>query len=263
MSTSATALATMPVLHAAGYHEGNRQVPFHSHPHSELILPLRGEIGIDVESRSFAGRAGTLYIMPAGVPHNQRGQGYWRTLCVLFSHSPHLFSDSARTLDIDADKILRRWLGDLATLYETKGAETAAAGLLFCVLARISSLEHTLALENTLHPSLAVAAQFLLDHVSQEFDAQRLAAAACSSYSHLSALFRRQFGCGPLKYHQNLRMERACKLLRNPYLRLDEIARQIGYSDTNYFVRLFRQIRGIPPGQWRSKYLNAADSESK
>ncbi len=253
MPTEPGNVILLPVLHGAGYAENVRPVAFHSHPHRELILQLSGEIGVDIGPQYFSGPPGTLYIMPAKIPHNQRGEGHWRTLCVLFSQARPLLSEEPSILDVGSDAVLRRWLEDLAALYAVQGNEATCTGLLFCVLTRIGELERRRWTAQALHPRLALAMQYLHEHVLEEFDARRLAAVACASYSHLSALFRRQFGCGPLKYQQDLRLDHAGKLLQNPYLSIGDVARQTGYASTNYFVRLFRQRHGVPPGQWRKE----------
>jgi AraC-like DNA-binding protein len=89
--------------------------------------------------------------------------------------------------------------------------------------------------------------------------ADELSAAAHTSYSHLSTLFRAAFGCGPMRFHLNHRMERAETLLQNPYISVGEVAAQLGFDDANYFVRLFRQTHGLSPNRWR-KAVAAAEN---
>jgi AraC-like DNA-binding protein len=49
------------------------------------------------------------------------------------------------------------------------------------------------------------------------------------------------------------RRERALLLLRSPKLSLDEVAEQLGYSDTSNFRRAFRRWTGVSPGTYRRK----------
>jgi transcriptional regulator GlxA family with amidase domain len=92
-------------------------------------------------------------------------------------------------------------------------------------------------------------------NLHQALTLRSVARAVGVSASHLSALFAAQCGVGPMHYLQRLRVERACWLLSNPYLRIHEVAEACGYEDVNYFTRLFRRSLGISPGHWRTKRL--------
>jgi len=225
----------------------------HAHDATELVYTVRGELAIDCQQKSFPGRDGTLYILPAHVDHNQSSNGPWQTWCILYYDGEHLLPQTPRTLDVILVPEVPRFIDELCNLHALKDSVAAPVceGLLFALLSRLAEIEHIRQDIGALHPRLAAAVTFIHEHSTENFDADTLASVACASYSHLGALFRERFGCGPLKYQQNLRMELARKLLLNPYLSMDEVARQTGFSDTNYFVRLFRKSNGVPPGQWR------------
>ena len=249
------ALVRLPRLKSVLHHDGERQVPFHVHDTPELVYTVDGDVRIDVDGRALAGRAGILYVLPAKVPHNQWCSGHWHTLCILYDHGAQLLEEMPRAVDISSDPQIFKWLEELHVLHQSKAriADTVIDGFLFAILSRIGNLEQRKKTVETLHPRLAQAVEFLHEHVTDDVDAETLADAACASYSHLSSLFRDEFGCAPLKYHQNLRLALSQKLLMNPYASLDEVARKAGYEDTNYFVRLFRKTFGMPPGKWRRK----------
>jgi AraC-like DNA-binding protein len=248
------ALVRLPRLKSALHHNGNTQVPFHTHDSVELVYTVDGNIRIDVDGQALPGRGGILYVLPGNIPHNQWCSGRWHTLCVLYYHGAHLLDESPRAIAID-DPQVYKWLDELSTLDQSKArvADVVIDGFLFTLLSRIGHLEQQKKAAETLHPRLAQAIEFLHEHVTDEIDADTLADAACASYSHLSSLFRDEFGCAPLKYHQNLRLALSQKLLMNPYASIDEVAQKAGYEDTNYFVRLFRKTYGMPPGKWRKK----------
>ena len=255
MAASQTQLVRLPRLQSALNHEGTRQVPFHVHAVTELVYTVSGTIRIDVNGVGHHGHSGTLFVLPANVPHNQWCDAAWKTRCVLFTDDTGLLDDTPRALDLSGEALAGRWIADLCELHAAQSPlpESVANGFLYTLLARLGNLEQQRRTTGELHPRLAQAVQFIHAHLSEEIDAETLASAACASYSHLSALFRDTFGCGPLKYQQNQRLASAQKLLLNPYMSLDEIAAQSGYEDTNYFVRLFRKTYGMPPGKWRKQ----------
>jgi AraC-like DNA-binding protein len=254
-----TRLVRLPRLQSALRHGGVQQVPFHTHAATELVYTVDGNIRIDIDGRALPARKGMLMILPANVPHNQWCGGPWRTLCVLYFDGTHLLDDSPRALDVSADPHIARWIDDLCALHDSQsanGREMVANSFLHALLSRLSTLEAQRRSAEALHPRLAQAVDFIHEHLTEEVDADTLSSAACASYSHLSSLFRAEFGCGPLKYQQNQRLASAQKLLLNPYVSLDEVAAQTGYEDTNYFVRLFRKSYGVPPGKWRKQHMS-------
>jgi AraC family L-rhamnose operon regulatory protein RhaS len=106
-----------------------------------------------------------------------------------------------------------------------------------------------------LHPAVRSTQAYLEANLHQTLTLGSVARAMGVSASHLSALFATQCGVGPMHYLQRLRMERACWLLSNPYLRIHEVSETCGYEDVNYFTRLFRRSLGISPGRWRTNRL--------
>lgn len=57
------------------------------------------------------------------------------------------------------------------------------------------------------------------------------------------------------------RMLRACNLLCSTALSLEEIAEAVGFMDSHYFNRSFKQFFGIPPGRYRQQ--NAPSPHNK
>ena len=47
------------------------------------------------------------------------------------------------------------------------------------------------------------------------------------------------------------RIARACELLKNTDMKVQEIALAVGYSGANYFVRSFKAAMGVTPGKYK------------
>ena len=80
-----------------------------------------------------------------------------------------------------------------------------------------------------------------------------MAKKAGMSLSTLTRHFRERTGVSPLEYLIRVRLKKASVLLQNPELGLAEIADMTGFTDSNYFCRLFRKYFGISPGKYRQK----------
>jgi AraC-like DNA-binding protein len=48
-----------------------------------------------------------------------------------------------------------------------------------------------------------------------------------------------------------LRFDTACEMFAIPQVTVKEIAHELGYSGTNNFVRGFRRMTGVTPGEYR------------
>jgi AraC-like DNA-binding protein len=67
--------------------------------------------------------------------------------------------------------------------------------------------------------------------------------------------FRQLFGTGIKEYEIRKRLEAAAQLLQQDELTMQEISARCGYSAQSSFVRAFKEVHGITPGQWRSRYV--------
>ncbi|MFG0289401.1 MAG: helix-turn-helix domain-containing protein [Rhodopirellula sp. JB044] len=55
-----------------------------------------------------------------------------------------------------------------------------------------------------------------------------------------------------------IRFDSACKMLADPSVKVEEVARQLGYSGANNFVRSFRRMTGTTPEKYRREYLSVS-----
>lgn len=73
------------------------------------------------------------------------------------------------------------------------------------------------------------------------------------SREYLMKLFKQQFGFGIHEYMQKVRMDKACVLLDDPSLKIQEISEMLGYKDKNYFSKAFRNYYGVSPSEYRMR----------
>ncbi|MNC52143.1 HTH-type transcriptional activator RhaS [compost metagenome] len=69
---------------------------------------------------------------------------------------------------------------------------------------------------------------------------------------HLIRRFSASTGLTPGAYLTRVRTEKAMELLRGTSLSIEAIAEQIGYSSGSYFIKAFRSLTGLTPGEFRS-----------
>ena len=93
----------------------------------------------------------------------------------------------------------------------------------------------------------------ITEHSARKWSRTEMAKKAGMSLSTLTRHFRERTGVSPLEYLIRVRLKKASVLLQNPELGLAEIADMTGFTDSNYFCRLFRKYFGISPGKYRQK----------
>lgn len=67
--------------------------------------------------------------------------------------------------------------------------------------------------------------------------------------------FKEYFLVPPMQYLLNLRIQKAKELLLSSNLKVSQIAEQTGFSNTNYFVHLFKKKIGLSPTDFRNQHL--------
>ncbi|MCI1207973.1 MAG: response regulator [Treponema sp.] len=72
--------------------------------------------------------------------------------------------------------------------------------------------------------------------------------------AYFSVLFKKSCGIGFSEYLQNLRMGKAKELLVQTRLPIKQIAAFSGYSDPKHFAKVFKNINGIKPIEYRKLY---------
>lgn len=247
------------VLRAARIIRSN--VPFHQHPGTELVLVTHGMCQVEVDDQILEGSKGTLFVLPAKIPHNQIANNI-HTLCIVFLADNIIFDETPRTIQINETSKICRWIEDLVELYVPgeKATNRTLDGLLLAVTESLRHLEQQDREQAMLHPALEKACDYIKNNLTDSLNLSSLAKSVYVSNSHLSSLFKQSFGCGAVRYQQNLRMKKARELLTNPFLSIQSIAERCGYEDSNYFIRLFRQHHGIPPKKWRAHYQDQTDN---
>lgn len=93
-------------------------------------------------------------------------------------------------------------------------------------------------------------------HYIHEHLTERIAVDALSRKAYLSRnvffkWFKEQLGITPLDYINNERIKLAKQLLAIPQNSIRTVSIQCGFSDVNYFIRLFKKTEGITPRSYK------------
>lgn len=99
--------------------------------------------------------------------------------------------------------------------------------------------------------AVADVKQYLYANYARNISLEELAQLALLSPHYLSRMFSEASGMSITEYLKQVRVRKAQHLLRNSTRSVTEVAAAVGYSDPNYFARVFKNLTGQTPHQFR------------
>jgi AraC-like DNA-binding protein len=235
--------------------------------HSELFsieLVLEGSMLFVQDGRKYQVMPGEVYLV-----HLDRNNEFTtgpekqchRLACVLTGkslnsllHATGLFECDVIKLQPDSpvEQLMRDCLDEFKQM-RPKFRRRASLLSYELLLELSANLEHT-------HGSelLNRAIEIMEHHLSQRLTLKRLAELLGSSRSSLNRSFQARFQESPINYFIRLKIEAAKSLLAHTGLRIQEIARRVGYDNPLYFSSEFKKRVGQSPRQYRKERQKAS-----
>ncbi len=93
--------------------------------------------------------------------------------------------------------------------------------------------------------------EYLEEHYMEKIQLDRLAEQFYINKFYLTRIFKEQFGVSINSYLVQIRITHAKQLLRFTDWTIEAIGRECGVEDANYFSRIFKNVEGISPGEFR------------
>jgi CheY-like chemotaxis protein len=95
------------------------------------------------------------------------------------------------------------------------------------------------------------AMAYIHEHYADDISRDDLARHSGVSERYLTRCFRQETGVTPIVYLNRFRIQQAKILLESGQASVTEVALRVGFSDSSYFGRVFREEVGIPPGAYQ------------
>lgn len=92
---------------------------------------------------------------------------------------------------------------------------------------------------------------WMAEHYDEDLSLDLLAARTGLSKFHFHRLFKTATGISPSRYHLDLRMNAARRLLRETRQSVISVALEVGYANPSHFAQLFRRETGLSPSDYR------------
>ena len=91
---------------------------------------------------------------------------------------------------------------------------------------------------------------YLIDHLDEMCDLDKMAATLQMSKSHLTRRVRALTGYSVQTLHELLKIEQAKDLIKSSKLHINDISARLGYTNPNYFSNVFKKVTGLSPVKW-------------
>lgn len=72
--------------------------------------------------------------------------------------------------------------------------------------------------------------------------------------TYLFRLFKEETGISVINYIRRCRVDNAAVMLKDNNISIKDIAYSVGFSDQMYFSKVFRQVKGMSPTEYRREY---------
>jgi AraC-like DNA-binding protein/ligand-binding sensor protein len=122
-------------------------------------------------------------------------------------------------------------------------------------------------MDQSIPPHASEAVKQSLNYIHKNYRKQitleEVADIVALSPTHFSKLFKGDMGIGFSAYINQLRLQKAKKLLEESELSLAEITQNVGYSNQQYFSRVFKEYNHMTPGQYRRRHRSNQKKQQK
>ncbi len=113
--------------------------------------------------------------------------------------------------------------------------------------AGVANLDAQIRAVKSRHHNVQEALSFIHEHYQENIGIREIADYVGVSESYVSHIFKEETQHTPGAYLVLYRMNIACKLLKDPNIKVYEVADAVGYTNHRYFSRLFKKHIGVTP----------------
>ena len=125
---------------------------------------------------------------------------------------------------------------------------------LVLLLIQSKNIDSIAELITNLYSSNSVSIREVVElHLFSNLKIDQLAKLSNLSLSSFKRSFKKEYNDSPTNYINNRRLEKAKELLKLTDLPIGDIAFDLGFQDSLYFTRLFKNKIGMPPSKYRSE----------
>lgn len=105
--------------------------------------------------------------------------------------------------------------------------------------------------ENLQDSQKSIIKKYIKENYKRDISAGDVAGILGYSDVYFSKIFKQLFDDTFINYLTNLRIEKAKVLLKDVSFNIKEVGASVGYTDSNYFTKVFKRAVGMSPSEYR------------
>lgn len=104
------------------------------------------------------------------------------------------------------------------------------------------------------HHSVELIKKYIDDHFTEHnFSLSNMSRELSYNKKYVSYIFKKHIGASIIEYLNTIRIQNACTMIEQGFTSVNDIADRCGYSDAQYFSKIFKAKMGIAPTQYIKK----------
>ncbi|MBO5200039.1 MAG: helix-turn-helix transcriptional regulator [Clostridia bacterium] len=234
----------------------------HYHPVYEIYYLTEGSCWQFIDKKSYRLTPGDIACIPAGVIHKTSYDTRLHSRILISCDASYIPSSVKELLDknhcFPHSPLTDRAVKDIISALEQEysSPDGFSCDMLRCRLAELLILiarsRDTAETPISESPIVERAAEYIRKNYVTGVSLSEAAAYCYVSREHLSRTFKKETGFGFNEYLTVYRLKKAEMLLKSDTSRrIGEIAAACGFSDSNYFSKVFKRVYKMSPGKAR------------
>lgn len=233
-----------------------------------FIYCVDGKGWYSVKNRRYDVHRDQYFILPAGEPHVYASDEddpwtiYWihfrgelAQYYVTNIHSPFDVTPTKKSRILNRINLFEEIFQSLDHSYAIENIRYAMATFqhYLASLRYIQQYREAVANADNGNDVVSMAIHYFEENIEHEITLKNVSDFVGKSPSHLSSVFKEKIGYSPLNYFTLLKIKKACEMLDNSGMKINQISLKLGYDDPYYFSRQFSKVMGMSPKSYRSR----------
>lgn len=233
-----------------------------------FIYCVDGKGWYSVKNRRYDVHRDQYFILPAGEPHVYASDEddpwtiYWihfrgelAQYYVTNIHSPFDVTPTKKSRILNRINLFEEIFQSLDHSYAIENIRYAMATFqhYLASLSYIQQYREAVANADNGNDVVSMAIHYFEENIEHEITLKNVSDFVGKSPSHLSSVFKEKIGYSPLNYFTLLKIKKACEMLDNSGMKINQISLKLGYEDPYYFSRQFSKVMGMSPKSYRAR----------
>jgi len=103
----------------------------------------------------------------------------------------------------------------------------------------------------TNHTQVKVIIDYINEHYAEPISMELVADYTGMNRCYVGRLFKQYINLSMTDYLNQIRIKKAVNLLNTTDMKILEISEKVGFNSTHYFIKIFRKVMNMTPGQYR------------